>query len=221
MTSPIHSYLFSPPPSPPSLPSDARVRSPALTSLQSLLPHDLLPRRSLEAGSGLKTRSPRTPQQSRFNLDTPAYPARKDTFTLTVTPSPSLPASPKVQVHSEKNRLAVPTNVPTSQTVSFSIPRPLLRLMFLGSLLVSSILILCLVPGARLPSLRAASASRRLALAPDGRTYAEAVEPIRDWQDARDRDYVPPQIFADRLRRRAMVDAPIAARVPTGESTSA
>lgn len=216
MTSPIHSYLFSPPPSPPSLPADARVRSPALTSLASLLPPDLVPRQSLD-GTTLKARSPRTPQQSRFDLDTPAFPTRKDTFTLTITPSPSVPASPKVVT--EKNLLSVPTNIPT-QTVSLSLPRPLLRLIFLGVLVLSSIMLLCFAPGSRLPSLRAASASRRMAWAPDAKSFSEAVEPIKDWTDARDRDYVPPQVFAGRLSRRAVVPkSPVVARNPTRKST--
>jgi hypothetical protein len=71
------------------------------------------------------------------------------------------------------------------------------------SLLASSILILTFVPGARLPSLKAASISRRLALAPDGRAYVDVANEPNSWTDAVDRDYAPPQIRAPHMMKRS------------------
>lgn len=231
MASPIHKYLFSPPPSPPSLPSDhaSQLRSPALTSLKSLLPPDLsfsTRRQSfLDGPAELKARSPRTPQSSRFTLDAvyPTLPSRhagKESFVLTVTDAPdsySLPTSPGPAVQS-KDEGCTPANIPTTTTnakqpVSLALPRPLLRLLLLLTLLISSICIVVWIPSARLPSLRAASASRRLALSSDGRAYYDIAEPVSSWEDAKDRSYVPPQVFAGRLDRRNAVLSAAAQRV--------
>ena len=83
MSSPIHKFLFSPPPSPPH-PSESKLasRPPPLTSLKSLISDSLIPRNSLE---GLQPRSPRTPQQTHFfTLDNPnPYPRTPNTNTST------------------------------------------------------------------------------------------------------------------------------------------
>jgi len=231
MASPIHSYLFSPPSSPPVLPADHVLRSPALSSIRSLIPSNTLPRSSIDGA--VKARSPLT-QQSRFTLDStyPAFPSRlrerKDVFTLTVedtslSASSSRPNSPRI---TEKILLGSPghyLNVPTvAQPVPRGmpgLPKPVIRLLWLASLLITSMMLLVYVPGSRLPSLHTASVSRRLAMASDGRAYVDVLDPIKGWQDAKDRDYVPPQIFAGRLDRRveAARVAPVV-RVPTRES---
>jgi len=45
----------------------------------------------------------------------------------------------------------------------------------------------------------ATSVSPRLALAEDGRAYIDVLDPIKGFEDAKDRDYLPPQIYAGRL----------------------
>jgi hypothetical protein len=221
MSSPIHKFLFSPPPSPPTAPLDGPNRSPALTSLRSLLPIDNLPRLSLE-GNELKARSPRTPQQARFTLDSSfptGLPTRKETFTLTVEDH-SILGSPRPVEQSALNspgHLNVPT-VPAPNTYRLpGLPKPVIRLLVLTSLLVWSIIILVYIPSARLPSLRAASASRRLALASDGRAYYDVMDPVSGWSEARDREYVPPQVFANRLSPRAGLREPIVKRARARE----
>ena len=203
MASPIHKFLFSPPPSPPSYPVDypPRVNSPALTSLASLLPPDLnlLPRPSLD-GDVLKVPSPRTPQTGRFTLDStfptlPSRLAREDAFRIVVQ-DVSAPTTSLVEKETLPN---IPTTSATS--VSLSIPRPLVRLFFLVTLLVSSACILIFVPSARLPSLHSASVSRRLALSSEGKAYVDLMDPVTSWEESRDRGYIPPQIYSDRIKR--------------------
>ncbi|OCF43459.1 hypothetical protein I317_02759 [Kwoniella heveanensis CBS 569] len=219
MSSPIHSFLFSPPPSPPRRSSAAPDPNDGFTSLKSLLlPTDFLPR-SPHLDGGLKPRSPRTPTQSHFfssgdaQSTTQSYPSRslvrnkprdpEATPVLTI----SVPATPRRR---SADKIAVsppyvPSNVPSSPlpAIPSSLPKPLIRLLFLTSLLLSSILLLVYVPSARLPSLRAASMSRRLALDPSGKAFID-VQPVTSWEDAREKDYRPPQIKASHMMRRAI-----------------
>ncbi|WWD22604.1 hypothetical protein CI109_107097 [Kwoniella shandongensis] len=226
MSSPIHSFLFSPPPSPPSRAVD-KDPNHGLTSIKSLLhPTEFIPRSSLD-GSTLKVRSPRTPQQSRFTLNDNVYPssypsrAKEFDMDLEATPIAREPSTPR-QRPSEKlvsSPPYVPSNVPSSPLpIPSSLPKPLLRLLFLASLLVSSILILVFVPAARIPSLRAAGASRRLAMSPDGTAYLDIESPIDSWTAARDRDYRPPQIKAVHMMKRATMQ-PKAAPAPHPKTT--
>ncbi|KAK8844845.1 hypothetical protein IAR55_006695 [Kwoniella newhampshirensis] len=225
MSSPIHKFLFSPPPSPPSRAVD-KDPNHGLTSIKSLLlPTEFIPRSSLD-GSTLKTRSPRTPQQSRFTLDNvypSTYPSRTKELDRDVEAAPlAREFSTPRQRPSEKlvsSPPFVPSNVPSAPLpIPSSLPKPLLRLLFLVSLLASSVLILVFVPAARLPSLRAASASRRLALSPDGRAYFDIESPVDSWSAARDRDYRPPQVKAAHMLRRA-ADEPKAAPAPHPKTT--
>jgi hypothetical protein len=237
MSSPIHKFLFSPPPSPPRDAADRETTSKhGLTSLKSmLLPTELIPRSTLTldasasgSTSDLKARSPRTPQQRHFAFESYPSPLRglpgstaphvairlvedvEATPRGATAPQPSTPRRVK-----NPNNLKIstppylPSNVPSSPQVSSlsmmpgSLPRPVVRLLFLVALLASSILILTFVPGARLPSLKAASISRRLALAPDGRAYVDVANEPRSWTDAIDRDYTPPQIRAPHMMKRS------------------
>ncbi|WVF67003.1 hypothetical protein IAT40_001746 [Kwoniella sp. CBS 6097] len=215
MSSPIHSFLFSPPPSPPRR-SSASDPNDGFTSLKSLfLPTDFLPR-SPHFDAGLKPRSPRTPTQSQFFSENaqhaPSYPSRslvrnklqdpESTPVLTI----SLPTTPRRR-SAEKIAVSppyMPSNVPSSPLpIPSSLPKPLIRLLFLTSLLLSSVLLLVYVPSARLPSLRAASLSGRLALDPTGKAFID-VQPVTSWKDAREKDYRPPQIKASHMMRRAI-----------------
>ncbi|WVW81180.1 hypothetical protein I302_103171 [Kwoniella bestiolae CBS 10118] len=209
MPSPIHSYLFSPPPSPPRRAVDSDPNT-GFTSIKSLLvPTDFIPR-SPHLDGGLKTRSPRTPQQSRFTLDNvypSSFPSRSKVLDPEATPiaTYSTPTTPRRRSYEKtvSSPTYVPTNVPsTPLPIPSSLPKPLIRLLFLVSLLLSSILLLIFVPAARLPSLRAAGMSRRLALDPNGKAFID-VEGITSWSDARDKDYKPPQIKAPHMMRRA------------------
>jgi len=114
-------------------------------------------------------------------------------------------ATPKAV--SEKGQhagLLLPTNVPSAPLpMPSSLPRPLLRLLLLTSLILSSVMVLVFVPAARLPSMRTASVSRRLALAEDGRAYYDIEKPVSSWNEAKDRDYRPPQIRTPHIVKRA------------------
>lgn len=217
MSSPIHKYLFSPPPSPPSrCADDAKVqtdttRAHGLTSIKGLLlPTELLARSSLDGTNELKARSPRTPSQRHFTLDN-AYPSPRRLVQPTVMVedtedairSPRILSAPADGL-GEKTEV-LPANVPsTAIPLPSALPRPLLRLLFLASLLISSVLLLMYVPEARLPSLKAASTSRRLALSPDGRAYYDIANKISTWEEAKDRDYRPPQVRVKNLKRAAL-----------------
>lgn len=213
MTSPIHSFLFSPPSSPPTRAADGFDPNHGLTSLKSLLlPTEFFPRSSFDHSSGLKPRSPRTPQ-NKYTLDvcSSSYPSRQKVFDVESTPvlepiTPRQSQTPREKkVFSSPPNVYQPSNVPsTPLPIPSSLPKPLLRLLFLASLLLSSILLLVLVPAARLPSLRAASISRRLALDTDGRAYFDLDQPVNSWSEARERDYKPPQIKASHMLRRAV-----------------
>ncbi|ORY26961.1 hypothetical protein BCR39DRAFT_539550 [Naematelia encephala] len=217
MSSPIHKYLFSPPPSPPRRPADLESgilpSSTRLTSLKTLLlPVDLIPRASLDAPalSELKPRSPRTPQNNQFTFDT-TFPSRRS-MQIDVEKSPRNLSPGTFETPRRKTEKTIasppylPTNVPSVPgAIPSTLPRPLLRLIFLASLLLSSALLLILVPAARLPSLRAASVSRRLALDEDGRAYYDINHKVGSFEEARDRDYTPPQIRVPKLSKRAVV----------------
>ncbi|WVR03024.1 hypothetical protein IAU60_000013 [Kwoniella sp. DSM 27419] len=207
MSSPIHSFLFSPPPSPPRRPVDADPNI-GLTSLRSLLPLDLT--RSPRLDGGLKPPTPRTPQRNTFSLDNTyptAYPSRTVLYDPAASPagrsSPSTPRQRTVE-KSVASPPYIPTNVPSAPLpYPSTLPKPVIRLLFLLSLLLSSILLLVFVPSARLPSLRAAGMSRRIALDTSGQALGD-IQPVTGWADARDRDYVPPQIRPSRMMRRAI-----------------
>ncbi|OCF72396.1 hypothetical protein I204_06775 [Kwoniella mangroviensis CBS 8886] len=210
MSSPIHSYLFSPPPSPPrrAMDSDPNIGFTGIKSL--LVPTDFIPR-SPHLDGGLKTRSPRTPQQSKFTLDNvypSSFPSRSRILDPEATPiaTYSTPTTPRRRSYEKtvSSPPYIPSNVPSAPIpIPSSLPKPLIRLLFLASLLLSSILLLVFVPSARLPSLRAAGMSRRLALDPNGKAFID-VEGITSWSDARDKDYRPPQIKAPHMMRRAL-----------------
>jgi hypothetical protein len=80
-------------------------------------------------------------------------------------------------------------------------------------------MILAFVPAARLPSLRAASISRRLALAPDIRAYLDVESMPRSWSDVLDRDYQPPQIRSPNMMKRGFGRGGIDAMVPARKSS--
>ncbi|WRT63139.1 uncharacterized protein IL334_000042 [Kwoniella shivajii] len=210
MSSPIHSYLFSPPPSPPRRAVDSDPNH-GFTSIKSLLvPTDFIPR-SPHLDGGLKTRSPRTPQQSRFTLDNvypSSFPTRAKVADPEATPiaTYSTPTTPrrKIVEKTVSSPPYLPTNVPSTHIpVPSSLPKPFIRLLLLVSLLASSVMLMVFVPSARLPSLRAAGMSRRLALDPNGRAYIDT-QSVTSWTDARDKDYRPPQIKAPHMMRRAI-----------------
>ncbi|WWC90277.1 uncharacterized protein L201_005210 [Kwoniella dendrophila CBS 6074] len=245
MSSPIHSYLFSPPPSPPSRSSDlSKTGNPndGFTSLKTLLiPTELIPRSPLlgsdshssSYSGNLKIRSsPRTPQQSKFTLDsTTVFPSSsrsksksrvfdpESTPTISSYSSYSSPTTPKrptklsenIKVELFESPNYIPTNVPSKPlpptSISLSIPKPLIRLLFLISLIFSSILLLIFVPSSRLPSLKAASLSRRLALDSNGKAFITITDissnSINSFQDAKDQDYKPPQIKAAHMMKRS------------------
>jgi hypothetical protein len=219
MSSPIHSYLFSPPPSPPLRSADAKpttqdaTRAHGLTSIKSLfMPSELnlMPRPSLDGNNELKIRSPRTPAQRHFTLDTTyPSPSRFTRPTVIVEDTDQIPRSPRIisaphDLISEKVE-AIPANVPsTTIPMSASLPRPLLRLLFLASLIISSVLLLVYVPEARFPSLKAASSSRRLALSTDGRAYYDLAHAVNSFDEALDRDYRPPQVRTTKAKRAAL-----------------
>ena len=196
------------------------------------------------ADSGLlRPKSPRTPLQSHFTLDIANFPSSRQTTPVQRKVSPSIiltcendmDATPKID-QTPKRRLTMPNTSPgdiASPRMSFdspnapsvsassmpsSLPRPLIRLLFLSTLVTCSLFMMVCVPSAHLPSLHSAAISRRLALAPDGRAFYEATNVVSSWEEARERDYVPPQIKAHHMMKRGMgVDVsngPIAARQP-------
>ena len=198
MSSPIHQFLFSPPPPPPTL--KRANRPPPLTSLHALLPEVILPRVAFDGSSELKPRSPRTPQQQHatafldyLGSDNEATPRAAEIFT------------PRRKV--EKTVFSppyLPTNVPSTQLpLPSTLPRPLLRLILLASLIASSILLLLFVPSVRLPSLYTASIGRHLALAPDGRAALDVANAVRGWEKATERVYEPPQIKTANMMKRS------------------
>lgn len=218
MSSPIHKYLFSPPPSPPLRPTEDITKAHGLTSLKSLvLPIDLINRTSLDGTAGdikLQPRSPRTPQQRHFTFDrVPGSPSLYSRPTVVVEDVEATPRTPRVIDFDEheptatpkaSDRVYIPTNVPsTSIPLPSTLPRPVLRLLLLATLVVTSIMMLVFVPSARLPSLSMASTSRRLALATDARAYSDVVNGVSSWDEAKERDYAPPQIRVPSMMKRS------------------
>jgi len=98
----------------------------------------------------------------------------------------------------------IPSNVPTSTTIHASLPKPLLRLLFLLTLVVASLVVLVWVPGTRIPSLRDASVGRRLAMDNDGRAWLDVVNPINSWSEGKERDYQPAKIKSSKMMKRGM-----------------
>ena len=129
----------------------------------------------------------------RRERDTEATPRAAEMFT------------PKRKV--EKTVLSppyLPTNVPSNQLpLPSTLPRPFIRLILLASLIASSVLMLLFVPSVRLPSLNTASIGRRLALASDGRAALNVVNAVHGWEEAKERDYQPPQIKAVHMMKRS------------------
>lgn len=218
MSSPIHKYLFSPPPSPPSRGVDEaklageNTRAHGLTSIKGmLLPTEMLGRSSLESVNELKSRSPRTPTLRQFTLDN-SYPSpggRLIQPTVMVVDTEETAGSPRILSSPSDNLVekgeSVPVNIPSASIpLPSALPRPLLRLLFLASLLISSVMLLVYVPEARLPSLKAASASRRLALSSDGRAYYDIANKVNTWEEGKDRDYRPPQVRVKNMKRAAL-----------------
>ena len=227
MSSPIHKYLFSPPPSPPSRCADQTkesaetTRAHGLTSIKGLLlPTELLARSSLDGNRELKVRSPKTPTLRHFTLDN-AYPSpgRLIQPTVTVEDTDAKSATPRILSAPSQTiveKMDVPANIPSATAhIPSALPRPLLRLLFLASLLVSSVLLLIYVPGARLPSLKAASTSRRLALSPEGHAFYDLANVVNSWDEVKDRDYRPPQVRVKNVKR-----SPVALPPPSTDRES-
>ncbi|KAL7423980.1 hypothetical protein Q5752_001565 [Cryptotrichosporon argae] len=209
MSSPIHRYLFSPPTSPRLLPS-ALIASPdpnlLFTPLRALLPPAM--GRASDSDAKLAPGTPTPAAGAGFTLDgagaftSPAYPSRSALpVDATPAPTPTITTSGATPKHGAGAGKSEPVPVPTATAAAVAIPhtlpKPVLRLILLVALIFSSAALLTCVPGARLPSLRAAAMSRRVALDPTGRA-ALAVD---------DRDYVPPQVRSRRIaRRRVEID---------------
>lgn len=171
--------------------------------------------------NGLRPRSPRTPQQKHFTLDAVypgGLPSPRNTGSV-ILQVEDLDATPRLksgrttptqscpQEKSVTSPTFLPVNIPSAPLpISSGLPRPLLRLMFLASLVLASIMLLVFVPAARLPSLHTASVARRLALDTEGFAYNDVVNPITSHQDALDRDYVPPQIKAAHMMKRSFAE---------------
>lgn len=218
MSSPIHKYLFSPPSSPPSRCADQTkesaetTRAHGLTSIKGLLlPTDLLARSSLDGSRELKVRSPRTPTLRQFTLDN-AYPSPGHLLQPTVTVEDTESKTGSTRILSAPSqtimeKVETSSGIPSvAKQLPSALPRPLLRLLFLASLLVSSVLLLICVPQARFPSLsfKAASTSRRLALSPEGHAFYDLANVVNSWDDIKDRDYRPPQVRVKNVKRAAL-----------------
>jgi hypothetical protein len=113
-----------------------------------------------------------------------------------------------------------PINVPsTTIPMSATLPRPLIRLVLLATLVISSIMLLVYVPQARLPSLKAATSSRRLALADDGKAFYDLSNVVNSFGEARDRDYRPPQVRVTKVKRSAIPPPSVNRNAPQPQST--
>ncbi|WVQ72172.1 hypothetical protein IAR50_001717 [Cryptococcus sp. DSM 104548] len=180
MSSPIHSFLFSPPPSPPYRRGSEADHNHGLTSLKSLLPVEFIPRSSSE-----KTRSPRTPSQSRLVFETLCLPSPQGVST-------DLDVTPKARRRSvASTTIQQPINIPSSPLAPFpsTIPKPFLRVLFLACVLLSSVTIMY-----GLPALRPHSSARGGIAAQGGRGLVELVDPLGD-----DIYYQPPQTQGARM----------------------
>jgi hypothetical protein len=214
MSSPIHSYLFSPPASPPLRSEDQKsnqdpTRAHGLTSLKSLFAPtelNLMPRQSLDGNSELKIRSPRTPMQRHFTLDNNyPSPSRLTRPAVIVEDTDQLHSTPRVLSPAHNEKMELPINVPSiSVPTPGAIPRPLIRLVFLATLIISSVMLLVYVPEARLPSLKAATSSRRLALTAEGKAYYDLANAVNVFGDSSDSGYRPPQVQIRNIKRAAL-----------------
>ncbi|KAL7420432.1 hypothetical protein Q5752_005403 [Cryptotrichosporon argae] len=198
MTSPMHKFLFSPPPSPPHRASASHSPDPNrnFTSLRVLLPPALQ-----GTEFELKPRSPRTPQNAQFFFAAPTLPSRPS---LDATPRAADPRTPR-QPRREKlvsSPPYLPVNVPSvplpAVQTSLHLPRPVIRLLFLCSLVLTSVLLLVAVPESRLPTLHTTAFSRRLALGADGLAYVDVGG--YTYESA----YAPPQVRSARVQRRLL-----------------
>lgn len=167
-----------------------------------------MPRPSLDGNSELKIRSPRTPMQRHFTLDNNyPSPSRLTRPTVIVEDTDQTPTIPRIisPAHDEKVDIDMPMNVPsTSIPMPAALPRPLIRLVLFASLIISSIMLLVYVPGARLPSLQAAASSRRLALTAEGKAYYDLANAVNVFGDGPDREYRPPQVRVAPVKRAAL-----------------
>lgn len=214
MSSPIHSYLFSPPASPPLRSEDQKAaqdatRAHGLTSLKSLFaPSELslMPRVSLDGNSELKVRSPRTPMQRHFTLDNNyPSPGRLTRPAVIVEDVDAIHGTPRVVSPAHDEKVDLPINVPsTAIPMPGALPRPLIRLVLFATLIISSIMLLVYVPGARLPSLEAAASSRRLALTAEGKAYYDLANAVNVFGESSDSGYRPPQVQVRNVKRAAL-----------------
>jgi hypothetical protein len=204
MSSPIHSFLFSPPPSPPrrrsSIQHDAVRGFDSFRTLLLPLHDDTESDEKIRSPSSLLA-SPGSVEAERLRAVRPSHPvatrrARPVLEVRTVHDKAQLAAIAKAATSpipiileptndDVSSKLALET-VPTRTLLPIAIPRPILRLLVFASLLLSCGALLYLVPGTRPPSLHQASQVHRLVLNP---TYTD------------DRHYVPPQITIGRSAR--------------------
>ncbi|OWZ69380.1 hypothetical protein AYX14_05248 [Cryptococcus neoformans] len=218
MSSPIHQYLFSPPPSPPSRgPRSSLDPNHGLTSLKSLLlPSEFIPQYSVDGQHStpppLKARSPRIPQQGRFAFVPSAYPSfghgRRGNGYYAAHDLESIPESSTISIlppscrvlDQEKLQLAPPINLVSSSNShfhsfksAFTVPKPILRLIFLVCIIFTTIAIVIFVPSARPPRLFPGGMAKRIAFIPEAQ-YAnvEVGVNLLKWEGmGEDRDYQP------------------------------
>lgn len=219
MSSPIHQYLFSPPPSPPSRgPRSKLDPNHGLTSVKSLLlPSEFIPQYSVDghhrSPPPLKARSSRSPQQERFTLITSVYPSyghgRHGNGYYAARDLESIPESSTISILSpscqgldqEQLQLAPPINLVSPSTShfrsfqsAFTVPKPILRLVFLVCIIFTTIAILIFVPSARPPSLFLGDIAKRIALVPEAQYVNVNVDVnALEWEGmGEEREYQPP-----------------------------
>ena len=165
-----------------------------------------MPRQSLDGNSELKISSPRTPMQRHFTLDNNyPSPSRLTRPVVIVEDTDQIHSTPRVLSPAHNEKMELPINVPSiSVPTPGAIPRPLIRLVFLATLIVSSIMLLVYVPEARLPSLKAATSSRRLALTAEGKAYYDLANAVNVFGDSSDSGYRPPQVQVRNMKRAAL-----------------
>ena len=219
--------LDSAPPSPPRPMTEILVRQPSPTKARSPPPAMIgtalspFPSSALEE-TGLRPRSPRTSTPSQFSLDV-SYPSSlvpggraspklgRESDVEQATPRGSM-TTPRIlstdRLMGSPRTSCGPINMPSlpiarAKSMPSNLSRSMMRLVLFCSLILSCMFVLVSYPSTRLPSLRTAAVSKRLALASNGRAYYEALHPVESWSDARERDYVPPQIKAHHMMKRA------------------
>lgn len=165
-----------------------------------------MPRQSLDGTSELKIRSPRTPMQRHFTLDNNyPSPSRLTRPAVIVEDTDLIHGAPRVLSPAHDEKVELPINVPsTTMPATRALPRPLIRLIFLATLIISSVMLLVYVPGARLPSLQAATSSRRLALTSESKAYYDLANAVNVFGDSSDSGYRPPQVQVRNIKRAAL-----------------